>query len=187
MVLSVDIDWVQNSFQYKELFKFLIPKFAECEQIIFIETHHQIIKYLHKSENSIVNIDHHHDIGYTDVDGQISINPIMMGNWVGSLTFHSRLKEYTWIHNEDSDLTPHSSLFLQKIDKFNFNPNLNYISTLNFNKIIICNSFDHIKNSFKIMGLGRIYEILKILATSLYNKKTIIDNTPNPFKNILIK
>ena len=183
MILSVDIDWIQSSFQYKELFKFLTPKFVDCEQIIFIETHQQILKYIHKSEK-IVNIDHHHDIGYPDFNGKIHVPPINEGNWVGYLTINNKLKEYIWIHNEDSEFEIQSSKMLQRLDRFNFSSSLDFIKNLSFSKIIICNSFDHIKQNDKNIGLGRIYEVLKILTTNLYKGKVLIDNTSNPFKDL---
>ena len=55
--LSVDIDWIINSYQHDVLIEYVSEKFKECENIIFIDCHHNIINYLPKDNISLVNID----------------------------------------------------------------------------------------------------------------------------------
>lgn len=82
----------------KWLFKIIkeIPK----ENIIFIENHGAINKYLPKEKVNIYNIDHHHDCGYgekTKIREELNC-----GNWVYDIARHNFLNTYTWIKNVSS-------------------------------------------------------------------------------------
>ncbi len=176
-VLSIDVDWVNNYNQFLELIDFSIKKFKISSKIIFIEQHHNIIKYLDEKDNYIINIDHHHDI----IQLEETPHELHMGNWVNYLINQQRLNHYMWIHNIDSMVELDNLHPIRQIKSFKMDPYLNSISDVNFEKIIICKSFDFIPHDNKQMGLGTIYEILKNIALNIFKEKTIIDDLSNPF------
>jgi hypothetical protein len=175
-ILSVDVDWVTNYNQFITLISFLTKKFNVCNKIIFIDSHHNIIKYLNPQDKFIVNIDEHHDII------QLNNNKDWhMGNWVDYLINKSQLDHYIWVCNTNSSLIPEEIDPVRNLKTFKINHDLNEINSMDFNKIIICKSFDFISLSQKNMGLGLIFEVLKEISLNLFKEKTIIDTDPNPY------
>ena len=65
--------------------------------IYFIDNHDQVVKYTKDFEKfNLINIDHHHDLGYhKDED----INEINCSNWVKQLYKQDKINEYTWVNN----------------------------------------------------------------------------------------
>ena len=176
-VLSVDVDWVTNYNQFIELFSFLTKKFKTCNKIIFIDSHHNIIEHLSSNEDFIINVDHHHDIRHHPTH-----EVIHMGNWVENLILNNRLKHYIWVGNIDSFAEPEKIDPIRNLETFKINHSLKSIDSINFNKIIICKSFDFVTQSQKEMGLILIFEILKEMSLNIFKEKTIISNNPNPYK-----
>lgn len=87
---------------YQRLTKWLLKIIKEIpkENIVFIENHGAINKYLPKEKVNIYNIDHHHDCGYgekTKVREELNC-----GNWVYDIARHGFLNMYTWIKNVNS-------------------------------------------------------------------------------------
>ena len=180
-ILSVDVDWVTNYSQFINLISFLNKKFIKCSKIILIEAHHDILNYLEPQEDFIVNIDHHHDITEHIIDSPYAKN-VHMGNWVDYLIRHKKLNHYIWINNLDSYVVDYNINSARDLKTFKMDSSLDFIDSLNFEKIIICKSFDFIPQSQKDIGLGLTYEVLKSIALNIFKEKVIISNNPNPYK-----
>jgi len=177
-VLSVDVDWVTNYNQSMELFSFLTKKFKTCNKIIFIDSHHNIIEHLSSDEDFIINVDHHHDIRYKHAHHEI----LHMGNWVEYLIRNNMLNHYIWVGNMDSNVEDEALNPIRGLETFKINHSLKSINSINFNKIIICKSFDFITQPQKDIGLSLVFEILKEISLNIFKEKTIVSNNPNPYK-----
>lgn len=73
------------------------------DDVYFIREHQHIcdiIKGLDKC--NLINIDHHHDIGYSGVSINSAVRMPECGNWVKYLTDLGKINEYTWINNSNS-------------------------------------------------------------------------------------
>lgn len=96
------------------------------DQIHFIKSHEQVNNYLLLNKKyNIINIDHHHDLGYSkkDCNEQIDINGC--ANWVQYIHSKNQLNQYTWIHNDNSIKPDKNLQYLLsndwEIKKFNLN------------------------------------------------------------------
>ena len=83
---------------YKLLTDFILN--VESEKIFFISSHKDILQFVNDSVN-LINIDHHHDLGYSN-ESHSEVFEISCGNWVEQLYREDKLKSYTWIHNQNS-------------------------------------------------------------------------------------
>ena len=135
-------NYYQNIFNadltiYTKLTEWLLRWFPQVGQnnIYFIESHEQIIDFIPKDKVcSLINVDHHHDLGYAPFD-QLDRDdfPVDCGNWALYLLKHNLINDYTWIKNGNSSRCQHY--------KYDFNSKLFY--DFNFNelqpdRIIIC-------------------------------------------------
>lgn len=77
-----------------------IPK----EKVHFIFDHEQVLNYIPLAEEvNLINIDHHHDIGYGLADQKdITDANLTCGNWIKYLINHGKLVKYHWINNKNS-------------------------------------------------------------------------------------
>lgn len=110
---------------YKELTLFLLEN---KDKIYFIEEHDSMVP-LTKGEGpfELINIDHHHDLGYSDnISWNIPITNFDEGNWVKKLWDLNRITKYTWIKDEESLDPPRlAKKFLTEV---------HLIDTVNFKK-----------------------------------------------------
>ena len=83
---------------YKLLTDFILN--VESEKIFFISSHKDILQFVNDSID-LINIDHHHDLGYSN-ESYSEVFEISCGNWVEQLYREDKLKSYTWIHNQNS-------------------------------------------------------------------------------------
>jgi len=181
-ILSVDIDWVKSWYQFNLLFEFIVNKFKKCKQIIFIECHHNILKYINDNDRFIINIDEHHDIGEPRHAQDLKF--IHVGNWVGHLINKNSIDHYFWLCNTTSQVEEINLNPVRKIESFKILHNLNNIIKFNYDKIIICKSFDYFLPDEKSMGFANLFSLLQIVATNLYKEKLIIDDQSNPYKEL---
>lgn len=84
---------------YRRLIEYLIKiaPFVNKDDIHIAFGHQKILDSIPEDEdNVVINIDHHHDLGYGD-------NPLdkegTCANWALTLFKHNKLKQYTWLHN----------------------------------------------------------------------------------------
>lgn len=82
---------------------------ADKDKIMFARNHDSILDLLCTEEGKqyvydIVNIDHHHDIGYSfDNFREVeNFDFASLNNWVWYLNKHNRLRTYTWVRNANS-------------------------------------------------------------------------------------
>ena len=89
---------------FQRITQFLIQLYTtiEIDKVHFIEQHHKILDYLTDDEYHIINVDHHHDWAYKDIDFEKPIEKVDCGNWVKALSDQGKLLSYTWIKNETS-------------------------------------------------------------------------------------
>ena len=80
---------------YKLLTDFILN--VESEKIFFISSHKDILQFVNESVD-LINIDHHHDLGYSN-ESYSETFEISCGNWVEQLYRENKIKSYTWIHN----------------------------------------------------------------------------------------
>lgn len=128
---------------YQRLTKWLISqsKNLQKEDIVFIFSHDSLINYISSEEDIVINIDHHHDLGYPDPKNEAP--KIHCGNWAQYLLENNLIKDYIWIKNENSNPIKE---FNQKIKEYNFK---NYqLDNLKADKIIICLSPEWIPTQY---------------------------------------
>lgn len=79
-----------------------IPK----TRVKFLRSHDEMVPCLDKrKEIELVNIDHHHDVGYDIENWKMPLLGLDYdcGNWVKRLDDNGVLHSYTWVHNPTSD------------------------------------------------------------------------------------
>lgn len=91
---------------YQKLLSYLLKIVPEMNpnNIHIAFSHQTILKYIPSDEeNHIINIDHHHDLGYKK-DDEAKIGTC--ANWVKSLFLKDQIARYTWINNGNSSKLP---------------------------------------------------------------------------------
>lgn len=143
---------------YKKLTEWLIEtiQLLPAENIIFIDSHEQIIKHIPMNEQIyLINIDHHHDMGYRPEDNSVEKDKnLHCGNWAKYLLKEKLINEYIWICNENSQKNFIHNINFHYISEYNLN-------NLKANKIIICLSSPWIPNQFRPL----FYTWMSIIAT----------------------
>jgi|TARA_R100001460_G_scaffold86484_1_gene127965 hypothetical protein len=135
-ILSVDFDWIENSRQQEELLTFLIPLIYDHKDITMAYMHEKIFSLISHGydEYNIINIDHHHDFCYREM------NVLNEGNWLfhACNVFKNKIN-YTWISNPTSE---HKYYMQYKefdnLKSYTFDHNINYIKQKKFDKIFMC-------------------------------------------------
>lgn len=127
--------------QLIKLFKNIPP-----ENIHFIREHHQLIKFVNNKEKiNLINIDHHHDLGYEKLSKKILLPNC--GNWVKYLYEKDLLESYIWIHNSDS-VMPNSKIIIN--NDYNLK-DYNFQDLDKIDKLIICNSPQWLPTNFQAL------------------------------------
>ena len=124
-------------------------------------------------ENTIYNVDHHHDLIYEEGE------ECNEGNWVNFIIKGNQIKNYYWIHNYNSEAHPKSFHRARGLEKFSYTTGINVLNDLEFNKVVICESFEYQKDSSRLNKYPLIIDILKGLAFNMFSSKVIVDDTPN--------
>ena len=127
---------------YHKLTQYLLDILPEMDKahIHFIQDHEKALKYIPLGEPiHLVNIDHHHDIGYGEKDGQEATtrDTLTCGNWVKYLAEHGQLQHFHWINNYNS--TPVEEFNIAK-NKINQTSDIRSLTTLppTPDELIIC-------------------------------------------------
>ena len=119
---------------YEKITEYLLNKINKIP-IIFIDTHEEILKYINEP-SVVINIDHHHDLGYNEF--QINDDKIVCGNWAYKGLKNGKIQNYIWLHEYMS--TP--IICEEKLNIVNLNINeINLNNLQNPSKIIICSSY----------------------------------------------
>ncbi len=103
-VLTIDLDWIETPRQEIEIISLCTKLFKQKVDTYFIKAHHHAYDLV-PEKATLYNVDHHHDLCYSD-QGTLEIQSGVMreGNWILALAMHKKLEAYTWIKNYDSDL-----------------------------------------------------------------------------------
>jgi len=163
-ILSVDIDWVSNWTQSKQLLNILSPKIKNGEfKEIAIRSHHQeirdVIDPIEDDEIYVVNIDHHHDIAYGE---HCALDkPFQSCNWLGKYLIEGKVSSAIWIANPDSEVKP----FGIPEDSINIYYDLELINEFNYDTLFICRSPHYIWQNPSAYGCLMALENL----VNLYN------------------
>lgn len=91
---------------YKKLVNLLLTlsKNISYTNICIAYSHEYIGKFLkNDTDLEIVNIDHHHDLGYDEND---PFENCTCANWAYYLFKQGQLKKYTWLNNNNSSIMP---------------------------------------------------------------------------------
>lgn len=131
---------------YQKLTHYIL--YSQPKEIIFIN-HHGDIKQFITEKCNLINIDHHHDVGYQKEFYEDNF-PDSCGNWVERLYRENKIESYTWVKNINSVLidVPENKITNQKImqdddiDKY-----LNNLAQ-HTDKLIICSSFPWIASQY---------------------------------------
>lgn len=131
-------------FIYEYLTRYCINVIGK-KKVHFIKSHEQVVPLLNSiRDGNLINIDHHHDLGYDIEDWRKPIvGQANCGNWVKKLYDLNVINHYTWYSNPQSDELPDEALDIYKsVEKKD-------ISELNIKELaeqtdmlIICQSFE---------------------------------------------
>lgn len=128
---------------YLKLTEYLIKAKNHGCQFKFINSHEDILNYCDNLD-TIINIDHHHDLGYNDEQRENDI--IGCANWAYQGLKNKKFKNYMWLHNYNSEpfyLIKNFSIINMCIN------NVNFEQLFIPNQIIICSSYSWIPTSIR--------------------------------------
>ena len=103
---------------YLKLTKWLINYLKEHgnANIHFITSHDETLSFLSNQNNYVINIDHHHDLGYIQSDFT-TLGVKKCSNWVLYGLKNKTINKYKWIKNKNSSLkTFEEKVFLSQFD-----------------------------------------------------------------------
>ena len=163
-VLTIDLDWIETPRQEIEIISLCTKLFKQKVDTYFIKAHHHAYDLV-PEKATLYNVDHHHDLCYSD-QGTMEIQSGGMrdGNWILALAMHKKLEAYTWIKNYDSDLQENHIHDLYRILKrFKIYNSLKDLTVKKLSRLIICESASYNKN----ISLGRVYDTLLQLSQDL--------------------
>lgn len=88
---------------YSKILRYLLRTVDKTSPIYIAYSHSFIKDYLqYDYDLNIVNIDHHHDIFYDEKDKECKLQDCTCANWVKYFYDQGQLKNYTWVHNDNS-------------------------------------------------------------------------------------
>lgn len=128
------------------------------DQIIFIASHEKAIDYFQDDEfYEVVNIDHHHDLGYLANEDNTKID---CSNWMASLFDKRIINKYTWLNNKNSDRSSIKSEYPTTIKEL-----VPYdLSQLNSDLLIICFSPEWVPPQYQ-----RLFYVWMDMLNTIYN------------------
>ena len=132
------------------------------EDIIFIQSHEQIVNYINDKNTFLINIDHHHDLGYIPQEDSLNC-----GNWAKHLLSNNLIKHYLWLKNESSvkPMFFNGNYSERCLTKYN-------LEELEADKIIICLSPQWIPPQYK-----HLFSLWLQMVNSTYGTdKKLIEN-----------
>lgn len=80
---------------YAKLTSYLLELTKHNTQFIFIDSHEEVLNYL-TTPCKLINIDHHHDLGYSP--HHWGVEEILCGNWVYWGIKKKLINTYIWLH-----------------------------------------------------------------------------------------
>lgn len=139
----MEYTFTADFFIYEAVTRALMNLFKKvpAKDVYFIKEHHSLIKLVEDMKDiTLINIDHHHDIGYNRVLPTTKILRPECGNWVKYLSDKGLIKSYIWVNNENSDMPTGglSKMYLE--DEFSIKDGFDISGLEQVDKLIICNS-----------------------------------------------
>lgn len=164
-------------YQYEYLTRYIIKTIKNVKEVFFISDHKDVIKILQdkipKDEQiDIINIDHHHDIGYNLDNWKIKTLIHNCGNWVKVAKDKKLINSYTWIKNNNSNPPNQEAYALNYIQKEIFfeDSQLELISK-ETDYLILCQSFEWIPPVYQPLFLNWI-----TICEEMREKDYFVDN-----------
>lgn len=120
------------------------------EDIFIGFNHDQIYNFLkdYNEKFNIVNIDHHHDMGYPQNGHDIeAFEQLSVANWVHYINKNKELLSYTWIHNKNS-LHPREEE-INNIKMYMHSTDIDLIENMKFDKIFLCASWEWVPPKYE--------------------------------------
>ena len=167
-----------NLYIYQKLTDMIFKtiKRLESDKIIFIMNHHNVLDCISDYNTlSLVNIDHHHDLGYKDYN--YYNNVLDCGNWIKHLYEEGRLDSYLWINNDTTKEYPaaeESGYVTQIIPFFQVAEHLDFFAET-ADMLIICASFEWVPPQYR-----NLFFTWKEMCDNFYGKEVcLIDKEQN--------
>lgn len=129
-------------FIYEVITRGLIQLFKKInsENIFFISEHQTLVKLTEDMDKfDLINIDHHHDLGYNKIIPTTKIIRPDCGNWAKYLSDKGKINSYIWVCNDNSDM-PSNSMSKAYINETIGLELINFSAIDNIDRLIICNS-----------------------------------------------
>ena len=118
-------------------------KNVNYENVIFIKSHEQAVNYINKGD-TLINIDHHHDLGYKKEEDIKPDEPkCHCGNWVKYLFDNNIISDYIWINNKNSTQPLYFNGKIEQCAIEDYN-----LDSLTGDKVIICLSPEWVPPQF---------------------------------------
>lgn len=136
---------------YYKITNYLLNQKDKGTEIIFIDSHEEILNYI-KSETNVINIDHHHDLGYND--SQWDNSSPECGNWAYLGIKKNLIKKYIWLHGNIANLWNIPKKYTLKNQNNISEGNaldINYKHLITPSKIVICKSFNWIPINYRYL------------------------------------
>ena len=119
-------------FEYIIQFYLKVLKTISKNKIHFISSHEEICSLILNEKVDLINIDHHHDIGYDDEDWDNIVTTPKVGNWVKYLYDNNQLLHYYWIGDNNS-IFPDERCPVELFNEYN---NFTDIKSTNLNRLL---------------------------------------------------
>lgn len=127
--------------------------------------HKKIIDFLENEESfSIINIDHHHDLGYEPLDEIVeeTLKKPNCGNWAKYLFDVNKLNKYIWIKNINS-IENYKDSIQQNPEKYQFatkdlqdSDTKEMLLNIKFDKIFLCLSPEWVPPYYRDLFFGML-------------------------------
>ena len=140
----------------------------KCKKVSFIKSHERMLQFLEQNQIEhcdLINIDHHHDIGYgKDTPNTENLN---CGNWVYIGCQKGLIDNYTWINNENSN-TFLADYIVQKPKIISITESQQLLKKLESETdyLVLCASFEWVPTSIR-----PLFDVWKNIVESLCNIK----------------
>jgi len=153
VILSIDIDWVENWNQTQELLKKVSPRIknGEFKNILVSQYHKDMKKLIEDTDEDVfvLNIDHHHDIAY---EGSCPLEDVVRScNWLGYYIKQGKVKGAIWVANRDSNMVNWEACGVS-MEALDIHFDLDIVDKFKFDSLFICQSPHYITESEPAFG-----------------------------------
>ena len=132
--ISVEADFSK----YLKIVRLLLKNIKEAQQTGWAQRHDDIVYFLDLKDNqkiNLFNVDHHHDINYSDIRPDNKYFKLNCGNWIDYLASKNQINMYTWISNKTS--IPPDDQLLQALPNYIECKDIDMLDNMTFDKIFV--------------------------------------------------